>query len=82
MASSFCATASVSLSPRLLWGATIGTQKASNRWPWLGIVSQRAPYHSYLLIIAVGLYVGILGWMGLTADVGAKPGPTLPNAQL
>ncbi|GLZ88560.1 nickel/cobalt efflux system [Metapseudomonas resinovorans] len=47
--------------------AAIGARQASNRWPWLGAVARRAPYLSSLLIIGVGIYVGIHGWMGLSA---------------
>ena len=47
--------------------AAIGARQASNRWPWLGAVARRAPYLSGVLIIAVGLYVGIHGWIGLNA---------------
>lgn len=47
--------------------AAIGARRASNRWPWLGTVARRAPYFSSLLIIGVGLYVGIHGWVGLYA---------------
>lgn len=47
--------------------AAIGARQASNRWPWLGTVARRAPYFSSLLIIGVGLYVGIHGWIGLNA---------------
>ncbi|MFC5699404.1 nickel/cobalt efflux protein RcnA [Pseudomonas sp. GCM10022186] len=46
--------------------AAIGARQASNRWPWLGTVARRAPYLSSLLIIGVGIYVGIHGWMGLS----------------
>ena len=45
--------------------AAIGAKQASNRWPWLGTVARRAPYLSSVLIIGVGLYVGIHGWIGL-----------------
>ena len=45
--------------------AAIGARQASNRWPWLGTVARRAPYLSSALIIGVGLYVGIHGWIGL-----------------
>ncbi|HBO4599513.1 TPA: nickel/cobalt efflux transporter RcnA [Pseudomonas aeruginosa] len=47
--------------------AAVGARQASNRWPWLGTVARRAPYLSSVLIIAVGLYVGFHGWLGLTA---------------
>ncbi|KAA0945998.1 MULTISPECIES: nickel/cobalt efflux protein RcnA [unclassified Pseudomonas] len=47
--------------------AAIGARQASNRWPWMGAVARRAPYLSSALIIGVGLYVGIHGWIGLNA---------------
>ncbi|EKJ8514516.1 nickel/cobalt efflux protein RcnA [Pseudomonas aeruginosa] len=47
--------------------AAIGARQASNRWPWLGTMARRAPYLSSVLIIAVGLYVGFHGWIGLNA---------------
>ncbi|MWV16163.1 nickel/cobalt efflux transporter RcnA [Pseudomonas sp. L-22-4S-12] len=47
--------------------AAIGSRHASNRWPWLSSLARRAPYFSGLLIIAVGIYVGLLGWAGLHA---------------
>lgn len=46
--------------------AAIGARQASNRWPWLNSVARRAPYLSSALIIAVGVYVGWHGWVGLT----------------
>lgn len=47
--------------------AAIGARQASNRWPWLGAVARRAPYLSSVLIIGVGIYVGVHGWIGLDA---------------
>lgn len=47
--------------------AAVGARQASNRWPWLGSVARRAPYFSSVLIIGVGLYMGIHGWIGLNA---------------
>lgn len=47
--------------------AAIGARQASNRWPWLGAVVRRAPYLSSVLIIGVGIYVGVHGWIGLNA---------------
>lgn len=45
--------------------AAIGARKASSRFPWLSEAARRAPYLSSVLIICVGLYVGINGWIGL-----------------
>jgi nickel/cobalt exporter len=47
--------------------AAIGARKASNRFPWLSAAARRAPYLSSVLIIGVGLYVGINGWINLNA---------------
>lgn len=47
--------------------AAIGARQASNRWPWLGTVARRAPYLSSVLIIGVGIYVGVHGWISLNA---------------
>ncbi|MEH6689270.1 MAG: nickel/cobalt efflux transporter [Halopseudomonas sabulinigri] len=47
--------------------AALGARQASNRWPWFGTVARRAPYLSSLLIIGVGIYVGVHGWIGLNA---------------
>ncbi|OAN28461.1 nickel/cobalt efflux transporter [Pseudomonas oryzihabitans] len=47
--------------------AAIGARHASSRWPWLSTAARRAPYLSSLLIIGVGIYVGIHGWIGLSA---------------
>jgi len=45
--------------------AAIGARKASNRFPWLNAAARRAPYLSSVLIICVGVYVGVNGWIGL-----------------
>ncbi|VVP59154.1 nickel/cobalt efflux transporter [Pseudomonas fluorescens] len=47
--------------------AAIGARQATHRWPWMGAVAHRAPYLSGALIIGVGLYVGLHGWIGLNA---------------
>ena len=47
--------------------AAIGARQASNRWSWFGVVARRAPYLSSVLIIGVGIYVGVHGWIGLNA---------------
>ena len=46
--------------------AALSVRHASQRWSWFGTVARRAPYFSSILIIAVGLYVGIQGWIGLS----------------
>lgn len=47
--------------------AALSVRHATKRWTWFGTFARRAPYASSLLIIAVGVYVGIQGWMGLHA---------------
>ncbi|ARP93897.1 nickel/cobalt efflux transporter [Bordetella genomosp. 13] len=47
--------------------AALGVRQAGKRAPWFGAVARRAPYLSSLLIIAVGIYVAIYGWLGLPA---------------
>jgi len=47
--------------------AALSVRHASQRWSWFRTFARRAPYFSSILIIAVGLYVGFHGWMGLTA---------------
>jgi nickel/cobalt exporter len=48
-------------------GAAIGARHASKRISWFGTVARRAPYLSSALIIVVGIYVGIQGWIGLSS---------------
>lgn len=48
--------------------AALSARHASTRFSWFGTVAQRATYLSSALIIAVGIYVGIQGWMGLAAS--------------
>lgn len=45
----------------------IGVRHATKRFPWFSTVARRAPYLSSCLIIAVGVYVGINGWVGLAS---------------
>ncbi|MSP50077.1 MAG: nickel/cobalt efflux transporter RcnA [Alphaproteobacteria bacterium] len=45
--------------------AALSVRHASRRWSWFGTLARRAPYVSSLLIIGVGLYVGVQGWVGL-----------------
>lgn len=47
--------------------AALSVRHATKRWSWFSTFARRAPYFSSLLIIAVGLYVGYLGWSGLVA---------------
>jgi nickel/cobalt exporter len=45
--------------------ASLGMRHASERWSWFGMLARRAPYASSALVLAVGLYVGIQGWLHL-----------------
>ncbi|WZB64454.1 nickel/cobalt efflux transporter [Achromobacter xylosoxidans] len=45
--------------------AALSVRHVSRHAPWFSAVAQRAPYLSSLLIIAVGIYVGLHGWLGL-----------------
>ncbi len=45
--------------------AAYSVRHASSRWSWFGELARRLPYLSGALIIAAGLYVGILGWLGI-----------------
>jgi nickel/cobalt exporter len=47
--------------------AALSVRHATKRWSWFGTFARRAPYFSSILIIAVGLYIGFHGWMGLKA---------------
>lgn len=46
--------------------AALSVRHATKRWSWFSTVARRAPYVSGLLIVAVGLYVGYHGWLGLS----------------
>jgi nickel/cobalt exporter len=45
--------------------AALSVRHATRHWSWFGGLARRAPYFSSLLIIAVGLYLGYQGWIGL-----------------
>ena len=47
--------------------AALSARHASRHFSWFGTVARRAPYLSGGLIIAVGIYVGIQGWVALSA---------------
>jgi nickel/cobalt exporter len=49
--------------------AAVGVGQASKRLPWFDTVARRAPYLSSALIVAVGIYVAVSGWIGLTASL-------------
>jgi nickel/cobalt exporter len=50
--------------------AAISVRYASSRFSWLSTLARRAPYFSGVLIIAVGLYVAVHGWLALPRTVG------------
>lgn len=52
--------------------AALSVRHATKRWSWFNTVARRAPYVSSLLIIAVGIYIGIHGWQGLSAQAKAS----------
>lgn len=52
--------------------AALSVRHATKRWSWFSTVARRAPYVSSLLIIAVGIYIGIHGWQGLSAQANAS----------
>ncbi|OBU07721.1 nickel/cobalt efflux protein RcnA [Morganella psychrotolerans] len=45
----------------------IGVRQVNRRWQGLSDIAKKAPYFSAVLIAIVGLYMGIHGYMGLTA---------------
>ena len=45
--------------------AALSVRHVNKRAPWFNAVAQRAPYLSSVLIIAVGVYVGMTGWLGI-----------------
>ena len=56
--------------------AALSVRHATKRWPWFSAAARKAPYFSSILIIAIGLYVGYNGWIGLEAQ--AAVGATAP----
>jgi nickel/cobalt exporter len=53
--------------------AALSVRHATKRWSWFSTFARRAPYFSGLLLIGVGLYVGIHGWMGLSSQASRSP---------
>ncbi|MFY3590598.1 MULTISPECIES: nickel/cobalt efflux transporter [Achromobacter] len=47
--------------------AALSVRHATKRFSWFSTIARRAPYFSSLLIIAVGVYVGLTGWLGMQA---------------
>ncbi|KFC64628.1 High-affinity nickel-transporter [Bosea sp. LC85] len=48
--------------------AALSVRHATERWSWFSTFARRAPYFSGILLVGVGLYVGLHGWMGLSAQ--------------
>src|SRR5581483_49340 len=46
--------------------AALSVRHVSRRWSGFGALARRAPYVSSALIICVGIYTGILGWVSLS----------------
>ncbi|HKM95396.1 MAG TPA: nickel/cobalt efflux protein RcnA [Buttiauxella sp.] len=46
--------------------AAYSVRQATKRWSGFNTLARRAPYFSSVLIAAVGIYMGIHGWIGLT----------------
>ncbi len=53
--------------------AALSVRQATKRWSWFGTLARRAPYVSSLLILAVGIYIGIVGWQGLAVTTDGGP---------
>lgn len=47
--------------------AAYSVRQATKRWSGFNTLARRAPYFSSVLIAAVGIYMGIHGWAGLTS---------------
>jgi nickel/cobalt exporter len=45
--------------------AALSVKHISGRWPWFQTIARRAPYFSSVLIMAVGVYVGVQGFLAL-----------------
>lgn len=50
--------------------AALSVRHATKRFSWFSTVARRAPYFSSLLIVVVGFYVGVNGWIGMHALPG------------
>lgn len=59
--------------------AALSVRHATKSWSWFGTFARRAPYFSSILIIAVGVYVGIQGWSGLSAHAAEGAAVTSPT---
>jgi nickel/cobalt transporter (NicO) family protein len=47
--------------------AAIGMHHFSRRWPGFGELAERVPYLSGILMIGLGLYFGLQGWLSIPA---------------
>ena len=46
--------------------AALSVRHVASRWSGFGRLVRRAPYLSGVVILAVGVYVGLQGWLALT----------------
>lgn len=46
--------------------ASLSIRHIQKRWSGFGAFARRAPYASAGLMIAIALYMGVSGWIGLT----------------
>jgi nickel/cobalt exporter len=53
--------------------AALSVRHAGRRWTWFNGFARRAPYASAVLVIAVGLYMGVHGWIGIQHQITAAP---------
>jgi len=45
--------------------AAIGVRHVSQHWPAFGELAQRAPYLSGIVMIGIGAYTGLRGWISV-----------------
>jgi nickel/cobalt exporter len=48
--------------------AALSVRHVTSRWPGFERLVRRAPYFSGVVILALGVYVGVQGWLGLMAQ--------------
>ncbi|MDX3805000.1 nickel/cobalt efflux transporter [Bosea thiooxidans] len=58
--------------------AALSVRHATKRWSWFSTFARRAPYFSGILLIGIGLYVGVHGWMALSAQASQSAQTTSP----
>jgi nickel/cobalt exporter len=52
--------------------ASLSIRHIQKRWSGFGALARRAPYASAGLMIAIALYMGVSGWIGLTGGQGPQ----------